>query len=213
MGIWTVEYGTLWAVEPQHNRPPLYPAKVATIFCEVGLADVADLAVAMNLPNPDLIEQRLQNNRRCFILKSAGQIVCYGWVTHGVEDVGELERQFYLLDEEAYIWHCGTVPAWREQHCYSSLLSHLIYQLHDEGVPRIWIGASRLNQPSVQGFVNAGFQPVVEVTYRRFFGLTLLWIHQKMTETRPLVAAAYRIILNPHERRLGRLAIGYKRIT
>lgn len=213
MQSWKVEYGTLWAVEPQSNLPPFYPARIETKFSEIGPTDVAALAVAMNLPSLDLIEQRLQNKRRCFSLKIDDQIVCYGWVTHGPENVGELERRFYLLDEEAYIWHCGTVPVWREQRCYSALLSHLICQLHDEGVPRIWIGASRLNQPSIQGFVNAGFQPVLDVTYRRFFRLTFLWLHQAMTETRPLIAAAYRIILNHHERRLGRLAIGYIRMS
>jgi ribosomal protein S18 acetylase RimI-like enzyme len=186
-------------------------ARVEVGFEEVGAGDIDDLAVAMNLPSSEAIRQRLQGNRRCFILKVGDQIATYGWVTRGVEVVGELERQFHLHDDEAYIWDCGTVPAWRGQHCFSTFLSQIIYRLHQEGVPRIWIGASRQNQPSIRAFANAGFKPVVDVTYRRFYRLTLMWIHQALSPRRPLVSAAYRILLDDHERRFGQWVIGYKR--
>jgi ribosomal protein S18 acetylase RimI-like enzyme len=211
MPLWAVEYGTLWAWETGNGLPPFCPARLEVEFQEIGIADLADLAAAMNLPTPAPIQQRLQGNRRCFSLKAAGQIITYGWVTFGVERVGELERQFHLHDDEAYIWDCGTVPAWRGQRGYSALLSQIIYRLHAEGIPRIWIGASRQNQPSIQGFANAGFQPVIDLAYRRFFRLTLLWFRVAPNAVPALVSAAYRILLNEHERRLGQLAIGYKR--
>jgi GNAT superfamily N-acetyltransferase len=211
MQPWAIEYGTLWALEVQAGLPPVCPAGVEVTFEEVGLAHIADLAVAMNLPTPEPIRQRLDSNRRCFSLRLAGQIVSYGWVTRGVECVGELERQFHLRDDEAYIWDCGTVPAWRGQRCYSALLSHLIYRLHHEGIPRIWIGASRQNQPSIQGIANAGFQRVIDLTYRRFFFLTFIRFQEAPTAQPSLISAAYRILLNDHERRFGPLAIGYNR--
>jgi ribosomal protein S18 acetylase RimI-like enzyme len=210
MPLWIVERGTLWAVEAGDGLPPKCSARLNAEFTEVGAADVADLAVAMNLPTPEPIQRRLQSKRRCFSLRIAGQIAAYGWVTCGVECVGELERQFHLHDDEAYIWDCGTVPAWRGQRCYSALLSQLIYRLHSEGAPRIWIGASRRNRPSIRGLTNAGFKLVVELTYRRFYRLTLMWIFQAPSARRPLVSAAYRILLNQHERRFGQLVIGYK---
>jgi ribosomal protein S18 acetylase RimI-like enzyme len=209
MQPWTVEYGTLWAVEPSVRLPPICSARVEAEFEELRFGDAGDLATAMNLPTPEPILRRLQNNRRCFSLKVAGQIASYGWVTRGTECVGELERQFNLHDDEAYIWHCGTLPAWRGQRCYSALLNQLIYRLHHEGVPRIWIGASLQNQPSIRAFANAGFQPVVDVAYRRLYYLTLMWIHHAPSARRTLVSAAYRILLNNHERRLGQLIIGY----
>ena len=209
MQPWTVEYGTLWAVEPGAGLPPICSARVEVQFQELGLADIADLAAAMELPTAEPILRRLQSNRRCFSLKSASQIAAYGWVTRGAECVGELERQFNLYDDEAYIWDCGTLPAWRGQRCYSALLNQLIYRLHHEGVPRIWIGASLQNQPSIRGFANAGFQPVVDVAYRRFYHLTLLWIRHAPSARRPLTSAAYHILLNDHERRFGQLIIGY----
>jgi len=212
MQPWTVEYGTLWAVEPGASQPPICAARVETTFEELGVADAGDLASAMALPTPEPILRRLQGHRRCFGLKVAGQIASYGWVTRGAECVGELEREFQLRDDEAYIWDCGTVPAWRGQRCYSALLSQLLYHMHHEGVPRIWIGASRQNLPSVRAFANAGFQPVVDVTYRRFHRLSLMWIHHAPSAPRPLISAAYRILTDNHERRFGRMVIGYNHV-
>ena len=211
MQPWAVEYGTLWVFETNNDLPPICPARIEVKFKEVGAADIDDLAIAMSLPTPEPAQERLQSNRRCFSLRTAGQIVTYGWVTHGVECVGELERQFHLHDDEAYIWDCGTIPARRGQRCYSALLSHIIYQLHGEGIARIWVGASRQNQPSIQGFVNAGFQRVIDLTYRRFYRLTLLWFQESPAALPRLVSAAYRILLNNQERRFGCLAIGLTR--
>jgi ribosomal protein S18 acetylase RimI-like enzyme len=212
MQPWTVEYGTFWAVEPGLSLPPICSARVRAEFEELGVGDAGDLTSALNLPSPEPILRRLHSKRRCFSLKVQGQIASYGWVTRGAECVGELERQFHLRDDEAYIWDCGTVPAWRGQRCYSALLSHLIYQLHHEGIPRIWIGASRQNQSSIRAFANAGFQPVVDVAYRRFHHLTLMWIRHAPAAPRPLVSAAYRILLSDHERRLGQLIVGYNHV-
>jgi GNAT superfamily N-acetyltransferase len=210
MKLWTTEYGTLWVLQPGKELPPPCEAKLAVSFAEASLANVDELTQAMNRDDPVEIRLRLQNGRRCFLWRTGGQqIVSYGWVTQGKELVGELERQFNLCPDEAYIWDCGTRPEWRGQRLYSALLSQIVYRLHEESVPRIWIGASRLNQPSIQGFANAGFQHVVDVTYRRFWRLTLLWIHQAQSEKRPLTSAAYRILINDHERRYGRLAIGF----
>jgi ribosomal protein S18 acetylase RimI-like enzyme len=209
MQPWKREHGTLWAIDTVDRLPPPCMARVQTEFAEVRGNELDELADAMNLPNTDPVQQRLRGSRRCFSLRAAGQIAAYGWVTRGRECVGELEREFYLHPDEAYIWDCGTLPAWRGQRCYSALLSRLIRELHHEGVQRIWIGASRYNQASIHGFANAGFNKVVDLTYSRIYRLTLIVISQAAAQP-PLVAAAYRILLNAHERRLGPLILGYK---
>jgi GNAT superfamily N-acetyltransferase len=211
MQQWAVERGTFWALETGGDLPPVCRARLEVVFHEVDADDIADLTVAMNLPTSELIRQRLMNKRRCFVLRAAGEIVCYGWVTHGPEFVGELERTFNLHRDEAYIWHCGTVPALRGQRCYSALLSRIIYQLDCEGIPRLWIGASRQNRPSVRGFANAGFQPVMDLTYRRIYRLKLIWFQEAPAAPSHLILAAYRILLNHGEYRLGPLALGYRR--
>jgi len=208
---WTVEHGSLWALETINNLPPRCSARVETVFEELPKDGVDDLTVAMNLSSPDMIYERFQSNRRCFVLKIANQIATYGWVTHGEEAVGELERKFQLHDNEAYIWDCATVLAHRGQRCYSALLSHMIYQLHRENTPCIWIGASRENLPSIKGFANAGFQPVLDLTYRRFYRLTILRLYNISATWPRLVKAAYRMLVNDHERRVGQFAFGWHR--
>jgi GNAT superfamily N-acetyltransferase len=210
MQPWAVEHGTLWAIEMAGQSPPLCTTRVAAAFAEVSASEVAELAAAMELPTPAPAHERLRAGRRAFALRVDGRLAAYGWMTRGKECVGELERTFHLRDDEAYIWDCATLPGWRGQGFYSALLSQILRQLGRESLLRIWIGASRLNQPSVRGIANAGFAPVVDVDYRRLYRLTSLWIRVAPGAARPLVAAAYRILINAHERRIGPLALGYK---
>lgn len=211
MQPWTVERGTLWALETALDPLPACAARVEVEFRELGMADGASLAAAMGLATPEPVAQRMRGRRRCFGLWAAGRLASYGWVTHGPECVGELERRFNLHDDEAYIWDCATDPAMRGQRCYSALLCHIVRQLDREGVPRIWIGASLDNRPSTRGFANAGFRPVVDLTYRRLYRLKLLWFRERAQRRRLLVAAAYRILLVEGERRFGPLAAGFHR--
>lgn len=208
---WTIEHGSLWAIEVGERPPPLRQARVAAEFVEIRGDRMGALAAAIDLPSTEPIERRLQGGRRCFGLEVAGQIAAYGWVTRGPEHVGELEREFRLHDDESYIWDCATLPAWRGQRCYTALLSQLIRQMSREGVRRIWIGASRQNRASIMGFVNAGFDLVVDLTYFRIYRLTAMWIYPPIAPRRPLVAAAYRILIEDRERRLGPLILGYRR--
>jgi hypothetical protein len=211
MPPFTIEYGTFWALRTADGLPPLCTPKVTVEFSEVETANIADLTTAMDLPDSSLIEQRFQGRRRCFIFRIDGRIAAYGWVTQGEEQVGEMERTFHLRDDEAYIWHCGTIPEDRQKGLYSALLSQIIYQLAGEEIPRIWIGASRLNKPSIQGIANAGFHRVFNATYRRLLFLTIMWFRESTYQLPALIPDGYRIMLSSHEKRIGPLAIGWYR--
>jgi ribosomal protein S18 acetylase RimI-like enzyme len=211
MPPWTLEHGTLWAFDTAAGLPPPCAARVPAEFGPLQRDELGELANAMNLPDPGPIQRRLQGNRRCFRLCIGGQIAAYGWVTRGAECVGELERTFHLHDDEAYIWDCATLPAWRGQRCYSALLSQLIRELTQDGARRIWIGASLHNRASWAGFANAGFSRVIDLTYCRAYRASLIWFHRATAAHEPLVAAAYRILLSAHERRFGRLVLGFRR--
>jgi ribosomal protein S18 acetylase RimI-like enzyme len=210
MQPWTLERGSLWALEAGGGLPPLCAARVAAECRELGPADADALAGAMGLAAPAVVYERLQSGRRCFGMFVGGQLATYGWVSCGPEEVGELERAFHVAHDEAYIWDCATVNERRGQRCYSALLSHMVYQLCGEGRSRIWIGASRQNYPSIRGFINAGFTWVLDLTYRRIYRLTMLRIYRAPTVGRALLAAAYRLLLNSRERRLGPLAVGFR---
>jgi GNAT superfamily N-acetyltransferase len=210
MRLWTAEYGTFWAVRPEEGLPPVFQPEVDVIFVEAGTADIDNLASGMNLPAPTLIEERFRTDRRCFCFKLDGRIISYGWVTHGKEEVGEMERTFNLHPNEAYLWHFSTLPDWRHNGLYSSLLSRIIHRLAEEGrSPTIWIGASRLNQPSIQGIVNAGFKRVLDATYRRILYLTFMWFMESTTNQPKLIPDAYRIMLKSNERLIGSMAVGW----
>lgn len=210
MRLWTAEYGTFWAIRPDAGLPPVFRPEIEVVFEEAGSADIKNLTSAMNLLSPTLIEERFRGNRRCFCFKRNGRIISYGWVTHGKEQVGEMERTFNLRSGEAYLWNFSTLPDWRQNGLYSALLSRIIYRLAEEGKsPTIWIGASRLNQPSIQGIANAGFKRVLDATYRRILYLTFMWFKESTSNQPELIPEAYRIMLKENERLVGTVAVGW----
>jgi len=209
MRLYSVEHGTLWVQQMGSSLPPKQQPRIDASFAEVGAADLEELAAAMNLPAAESIQARFQAQRRCFSLKVAGEIAAYGLVSRGVEYVGELERHFHFGDDEAYIWDCTTLAKWRGQRLYTALLSHIIHRLRADGLRRVWIGASRLNQPSVQGFQNAGFVHVLDLTYRRFYRLTMMRLRPSDSPGRSLFREARQVLLNEREWRIGPLAIGF----
>ncbi len=211
MKLWAVEFGTFWLSDVAIGLPPANLSRPNVTFGEVSPTAGVALQRAMHLSDPEPIHRRFQTGRRCFSLRTADEIVAYGWATRGLESVGELERNFHLHDDEIYIWDCGTVPAWRGRGCYTALLNKMTRQLHQEGIPRIWIGASRQNQPSIQGIFRAGFRPVIDMTYRRLGAVTWLWFTEAPSANPAQIDAAYRILTSQNEKRLGRFAIGLYR--
>ena len=206
-----VEFGTFWLSEAARGLPPASSSRTQTVFGEVSPDDWPALQSAMDLPDSEPIRSRFQTGRRCFSLRVADQIVAYGWATRGLESVGELEREFSLTDDEVYIWDCGTVPTWRGQRCYTALLSQMLHQFHHEGIPRVWIGASSQNKPSIQGIARAGFQHVMNVAYYRWWVVTLLRFMEAPAAPRAQLDMAYRVLTSRHERRWGRVALGLYR--
>jgi GNAT superfamily N-acetyltransferase len=214
MRLTTAEFGSFWFFEAAARKdrgelPPRCQARVETAVEELDGAGADELAAATNHAAPASFRERLAHGRRCLCLRVDGQIAAYGWISMGPERAGELEREFNLRHDEAYVWDCVTLPAWRRQGLYSALLSHIIYRLSADGVPRIWIGASRQNRPSIKGIANAGFGHVVDLVYRRISRLTLLWFRASASAPPGAVSNAYDILLQPYERRFGRLALGW----
>lgn len=209
MQLWAAEDGALWALEPGAGIPAPCEPRAPVAFAELGAAEIHGLAAALGQDDPAPLRGRLAGQRRCFVLRADGQIAAYGWATRGVEQVGELERRFNLREDEAYIWDCGTLPAWRGRRLYSALVSRMARQLAAEGLARIWIGASLQNRPSIGGIANAGFGHVLDLSYRRLWRLSAMWI-RRASAARPLMADAYRLLIQPHERRIGRLIVGHR---
>jgi GNAT superfamily N-acetyltransferase len=206
---WAFERGTLWVHDTAGAPPAPVAARVAVDFGEVQRDASAALAAAMGTPDVEAIRRRFSGERRCFVAWVDGAIGAYGWASRGSEWVGELERAFRLQGDEAYIWDCVTLPGYRGRRLYSALLAFMLGQLRRAGVRRTWIGASLDNRPSIKGFANAGFQPVIKLTYMRLLGLRCGWLTGHRGADGQLVAAARRVLVAADERTVGPLVVGF----
>ncbi|MEO7021808.1 MAG: GNAT family N-acetyltransferase [Ktedonobacteraceae bacterium] len=150
-------------------------SRVETTFQRADPELAGELAAAMGFADSEPILHRLGLGRNCYIARVAGQLVAYGWLTFDQEDIGELGLSIRLLPGEAYIWDCATLPAFRGQRLYPTLLFHMLSELQQTGFQRAWIGMDIDNLPSQIGAALAGFQPIIDILLarepntRRFF--------------------------------------------
>ena len=188
--LWAFERGTLWVREcGGKSGAPVIPAR--EVVLREAHADAAEtLASAMGLATVAEVRQRFDAERRCFVALVDDAIASYGWVSHGIESIGELERSLHMTPDEAYIWDCATLPPYRGQHLYCALLDHIVTTLCRDGTRRIWIGASLDNTPSIRGFAAAGFQPVLTLTYLRLLGIRRVWMAGDTAASPALVTRA-----------------------
>jgi GNAT superfamily N-acetyltransferase len=196
---WAYERGTLWAMDLDGQALHV-PAPQAAATCgEVPRETAAPLAAAMGLADAREVRRRFTAGSRCFAARVDGAIAAYGWVSQGVERIGELERSLRMRSDEAYIWDCATLPPYRRCGLYTALLGHIAASLRGEGIHRLWIGASLQNRPSIRGFAAAGFRPVIRLTYARLLSLSRVWVADDPTTPPELVADARRALVDPRE--------------
>jgi ribosomal protein S18 acetylase RimI-like enzyme len=205
---WAFERGTLWTNDLAGATSAPVSPRGAVVFGEVRREDAGPLAVAMGTPDAEAALQRFTAGCRCFAAWIDDRIAAYGWVSRGREWVGELEREFHMQEDEAYIWDCLTLREYRGRRLYSALLRFMLDELRAAGIRRVWIGASLDNRPSIKGFTNAEFQPIIKLTYLRLFSLRCCWVLAYPGAPDPLVAAACRLIMAEDERAFGPLIVG-----
>ncbi len=204
--LWTFERGVLLAIDLADPRTIIQP-RLEVGFKPVGPESVPALARAMGENDYETVRQRMTAGRRCFAAWFQDAIVAYGWVSQCSEYIGEQERELKLEPDEAYIWDCATLPAFRGQSLYSALLSHILSVLQAEGLCRVWIGTSASNIASVHGMIRAGFRPVLNLTYARLLNLRLLWLAAQSGAPTEPIAGARRDLLSSDERAWGPLVI------
>ena len=200
----------MWAMDLVH-KPPRVSPRVRAQFGEIGADSTDALAATMGGRDHDLVRQRFAAGRRCFVAWVENKIEAYGWVSLRTEFIGELERDIHLQADEAYIWDCATLPAYRSQHLYSALLGHIVAALQEEGVRRAWIGAAVSNHASLRGFANAGFLPVITLTYTRLMNLRVLLLSAQHNAAHQLVVAVRSALVADDERIWGPLGLGWSR--
>jgi hypothetical protein len=191
--------GTIWVLNLDEAVPVVAPLVSAT-FLRVGADTLPALTAAMDRGSSAEILQRLEKGRRCYAAWVGDQLASYGWVSFDHEHIGELNLRIQLLTGEAYIWDCVTVPAFRRNHLYSALLSHMIRELHAEGFCRAWIGADMENIPSQQGIARAGFHHVADLIVARVLAMRQVWVQGQPHIPDHIVAEARRAFLNDRDK-------------
>lgn len=196
--LWAYERGTLWALGLDHE-PPSPVAHLNATFAEVQRAGIASLTTAMGLRNTGEVERRFNAGSCCFSAWVAGKIASYGWVSWGMECIGEFERSLRMRPDEAYIWDCATLPPYRWQGFYSALLRYVASTLHQQGARRVWIAATLSNRPSIRGFTAAGFRPAIRLTYLRVLMARRVWVRDESGAPPGLAVEARRALVESHD--------------
>ncbi len=190
--------GTIWVVDLDEPAIIVTPL-IAASFCRVGTNSIPALEAAMGAGSSEEIRWRLENGRRSYAAWVDEKIAAYGWVSFNEEYVGELNLRLRLLPGEAYIWDCATLPPYRQQHLYSSLLAYTLGQLRAEGLCRAWIGTDLDNAASQRGIARAGFHCVAEVVVARVLALRQAYVQGLAGTPESTVAEARRLFLGDRE--------------
>ena len=108
--------------------------------------------------------QHIKNGHRCYAFVSPEQsVVAYFWLTIGKKNGPIQNPAFKYFDwlihhNEAYIWDCRTVPAYRQQGFYRKGLQKLAYFCLQKKINKIMISCDPNNLPSHLGILSAGFE-------------------------------------------------------
>ena len=190
-GLSAYQRGRIYARDLAHSRPPAVPQPgIAVRFAGVTTAAASALAAAMDQSTEHVLDS-LRHNRRCFVAWRGDEIAAYCWISLQHEYVGEMERLLNILEGEAYVWNCATLPAYRRQGLYTALLAYILARLADDGLQRVWIGADLENLPSHRAFHTVGFLPAAAFTYLRLWRL-YGFLTTSLPATPPLLLPAAR---------------------
>jgi ribosomal protein S18 acetylase RimI-like enzyme len=192
--------GTLWVRNLDWPQPENVAPRVLASFRGIGPDEAELLAQVMGLDDPARVKQRLASGRRCYVAQVNQTLAAYGWVSFDEEEIGEIRLRLHLMPGEAYIWDCGTSPAYRRLRLYTGLLLHIADQLRSEGLCRAWIGADGDNVASQQGIALAGFKPVADLVVTRVLAMRLAWVRGRSGVPEAVVADARRALLGDRDR-------------
>jgi len=191
--------GTIWMINLDEPTPVITPL-VPTTFCRIGAESVSELASIMGAGSSAEILKRFETGRRCYTAWVEDQLAAYGWVSPEEEFIGELNLRIKLVPGEAYIWNCVTVPAFRQHHLYSALLTYIIAELRAEQLCRVWIGADLDNVASQRGIARAGFHHIADLVIERVLALRLAWVQGRPEVPDHLVTEARRAFLDNRDK-------------
>lgn len=109
----------------------------------------------------DLVEERLARGCRCFAVFVEDGVGGYGWMSTGVEWIGEVQLEIAPRPAEGYIWNCFTISEHRRSGVFRSLVMGIAAAGRSDGLKRMWIGSLEL--PAERALEPSGFKPVLQL--------------------------------------------------
>lgn len=156
-------HGTLWMLDLASASPMQADAQASVSWGCAGPEKALQLSQAMGLAAPTEVLQRFARGCKCYLGTIEQEIATYGWVSFADEHIGELDLTIRMPVNNAYIWDCATLPAYRGLRLYPALLAYILKELRAGGTARVWIGADEDNVASQKGMALAGFRPMIDI--------------------------------------------------
>lgn len=192
--------GTLWRLHLGGSARVDPKPRIAAAFRRVDPEEAPVLAQAMGHGDPTEVRRRFATRRRCYAAWVEGNLTTFGWVSFDEEEIGELGLRIRLAEREAYIWDCGTAPAYRGQHLFPALLAYIANELRADGLNLLWVGADSDNLASQSGIARAGFVPVADIVKTRARTNPVRWVRGRPGIPDHLVTDARRALLGDRDR-------------
>lgn len=208
---WVFQRGLLWSVELNKLQTNPVTAHLPVEFSQIekdSFDRLMTTVTQMDPITPQAVAKRFEIGRECFIAQVNGSIAAYGWVTRDLEYVGEFERELQVQEGEAYIWDCATLPDYRRQRLFSSLLAFITERLRREGIKQIWIIGLNAALEINSGVAEVGFQPVMRLTYLRLINRRMLMLTPLGGISTQQLASARRLLKMRGEQFYGRMLVG-----
>lgn len=101
--------------------------------------------------------KRLLNDNKAFVAFINDVPAAFGWMALGKAKIGELNREFILPIDEAYLWNFRTFENYRGMGIYTELLKFIL-RTEQQKINRFWIMHAPENKASERGIIKAGFQ-------------------------------------------------------
>ncbi len=135
--------------------------KVPAEFIQLEASDIARLEQAMKQArefHPGMIEQRFKDKEVAWAVIIEGRIVHYDFVTFQCRWLDIVQQEFRLKQNEAFIYNCHTLEAWRGKGLFTCALNRLNHHLASSGTKRCFIDADAGNEASLKAIRKAGFE-------------------------------------------------------
>jgi len=114
-----------------------------------------DLLAAIGNITHEQVQERLANHNLAYVAFLLGTPVAFGWLALENGRIGELNHEFVLPRQHAYLWNFRTLPEYKGKGIYPLLLQYIITNTRE--VKHFWILHAPENLASKRGIEKAGF--------------------------------------------------------